>query len=32
MLGGLEGLIIFIPLVYLALYVLAWRYTKKRFP
>jgi hypothetical protein len=32
MLGGLEGLIIFIPIVYLGLYLAAWRYTKKRFP
>lgn len=32
MLGGLEGLIIFIPFAYLGLYIIAWRYTKKRFP
>jgi hypothetical protein len=32
MLGGLEGFIIFIPFAYLGLYVIAWRYTKKRFP
>ena len=32
MIGGLEGNIVFIPLVYLALYIIAWRYTRKRFP
>ena len=32
MLGGLEGFIFFIPLIYLALYVLAYFYTRKRFP
>ncbi len=32
MIGGLEGLIVFIPLVYLLLYVVAWLYTRKRFP
>ena len=32
MIGGLEGIIVFIPLVYLALYIIAWRYTRKRFP
>ncbi|KDM65238.1 hypothetical protein ACIDI_135c00040 [Acidiphilium sp. JA12-A1] len=32
MLGGLEGLILFIPFVYLGLYVLAWLYTRRRFP
>jgi len=30
--GGLEGLILFIPLVYLLLYIIAWLYTRKRFP
>ena len=32
MLGGLEGFIIFIPFVYLVLYVLAYLYTRRRFP
>lgn len=32
MIGGLEGIIVFIPLVYLGLYILAWWYTKKHFP
>lgn len=32
MIGGLEGLILFIPLVYLLLYIIAWLYTRKRFP
>ncbi len=32
MLGGLEGVILFVPFVYLGLYVLAYLYTKKRFP
>lgn len=32
MIGGLEGLIVFIPFVYLGFYILAWRYTKKRYP
>ncbi len=32
MLGGLEGLIVFIPLVYLGLYVIAYLYTRKKFP
>jgi hypothetical protein len=32
MLGGLEGLILFIPFVYLGLYVVAWLYTRRRFP
>jgi hypothetical protein len=32
MFGGLEGIILFIPLVYLAFYVLAYLYTRKRFP
>ncbi len=32
MIGGLEGIIIFIPFVYLGFYIIAWRYTKKRFP
>ncbi len=31
MLGGLEGIILFVPLVYLGLYVLAYLYTRKRF-
>lgn len=32
MIGGLEGIIVFIPLVYLVLYILAWLYTRKKFP
>ena len=32
MLGGLEGFILFIPLIYLCFYVLAYLYTRKRFP
>jgi hypothetical protein len=32
MIGGLEGLIFFVPLVYLLLYILAWLYTRKKFP
>lgn len=32
MLGGLEGVILFVPFVYLGLYVLAYLYTRKRFP
>ncbi len=32
MIGGLEGLILFIPLIYLLLYIIAWLYTRKRFP
>lgn len=32
MLGGLEGLIVFIPFVYLGFYIVAWRYTRRRFP
>ncbi len=32
MLGGLEGVILFVPFVYLGLFVLAYLYTRKRFP
>ena len=32
MLGGLEGIIVFVPFIYLLLFVLAWLYTRKRFP
>ncbi len=32
MIGGLEGLILFVPLIYLLFYIIAWRYTWKRFP
>jgi len=32
MLGDLEGLIIFIPFLYLGFYVVAYRYTRKKFP
>lgn len=32
MLGGLEGFIIFIPLIYLVFYILAYLYTRRRFP
>jgi hypothetical protein len=32
MMGGLEGLIMFIPLLYLLLYIIAWRFVRKRFP
>ncbi len=31
MLGGLEGLILFIPFVYLGLYVIAWLYARRHF-
>jgi hypothetical protein len=32
MIGGLEGLFLFIPLIYLLLYIIAWLYTRNRFP
>jgi hypothetical protein len=32
MLGGLEGLIVFIPVLYLGLYLVAYLYTRKKFP
>jgi hypothetical protein len=32
MLGGLEGLIFFVPFVYLGMFVAAYLYTRKRFP
>ncbi len=32
MFGGLEGIILIVPLVYLGFYVVAYLYTKKRFP
>lgn len=32
MLGGLEGIILFVPFVYLGMFILAWLYTRKRFP
>jgi hypothetical protein len=32
MLGDLEGLIIFIPFLYLGFYFVAYRYTRKKFP
>jgi hypothetical protein len=32
MLGDLEGLIIFIPFLYLGLYIAAYLYTRKKFP
>ena len=32
MLGGLEGLILFVPILYLGFYVVAYLYTRKRFP
>lgn len=32
MFGDLEGLIIFIPFLYLGLYGLAYLYTRKKFP
>lgn len=32
MLGGLEGFIIFIPLLYLVFYIVAWLYARKNFP
>ncbi len=32
MIGGLEGIIVFIPLIYLLLYIIAWLYTRKKFP
>jgi hypothetical protein len=32
MLGGLEGIIMFVPLVYLGMFIVAYLYTRKRFP
>ncbi len=32
MLGGLEGVILFIPVVYLGLYLVAYFFTRKKFP
>jgi hypothetical protein len=32
MLGGLEGIIFFVPLIYLGLYLLAYLFTRRRFP
>lgn len=32
MLGGLEGFILFIPLIYLGFYIIAWLYARRRFP
>jgi hypothetical protein len=32
MLGGLEGIILFIPVVYLGLYLVAYFFTRKKFP
>lgn len=32
MLGGLEGLILFVPLIYLGFYIIAWLYVRRRFP
>lgn len=32
MLGGLEGIILFVPFVYLGMFIIAWLYTRKRFP
>lgn len=32
MLGGLEGLILFVPILYLGFYIVAYLYTRKRFP
>jgi len=32
MLGGLEGFILFVPFIYLALYIIAWLYMRKRVP
>jgi hypothetical protein len=32
MLGGLEGIILFVPLVYLGMFVLAYLYTRDKFP
>ncbi len=32
MLGGLEGIIVFVPFIYLGMFLLAWLYTRKRFP
>lgn len=32
MLGGLEGVILFVPFVYLGMFVVAYLYTRKRFP
>lgn len=31
MLGGLEGIILFVPLVYLGFYIIAYFFTRKRF-
>ena len=32
MFGGLEGIILFVPLIYLGLYVAAWLYTRQTLP
>lgn len=32
MFGGLEGIIVLIPLIYLGMFILAYLYTRKRFP
>ncbi len=32
MFGGLEGLIILIPFVYLGMYIAAYFYTRRKFP
>lgn len=32
MLGGLEGLILVIPFVYLGFYIIAWLYARRHFP
>jgi hypothetical protein len=32
MFGGLEGIILLVPFVYLGMFVAAYLYTRKRFP
>jgi hypothetical protein len=32
MLHGLEGFIFFVPFIYFAMYLIAYLYTRKRFP
>jgi hypothetical protein len=32
MFGGLEAIIMLVPVIYLPLYIAAWLYTRRRFP
>ena len=32
MIGGLDSIIFFVPIVYLLFYLGAWLYTRKKFP